>query len=51
MKTLIIIALIIFVVSYWSEFSNFVTGNLSGIGDKTAKWLVDHTPKKECLIT
>jgi hypothetical protein len=46
MKTLIVILLIIFAVSYWSEFSNFVSGNLSGIGDATAKWLVEHTPKK-----
>lgn len=46
MKTVIIIALIMFAISYRSEIRNFVSSNLNGIGNATAKWLVDHTPKK-----
>jgi len=46
MKTIIFILLIIFTIAYWTEVSNFVSGHLSGIGDKTAKWLVENTPKK-----
>jgi hypothetical protein len=46
MKKLLFIIIIIFTIAYWDEVSNFVSGNFSVIGDKTAKWLVEHTPKK-----
>jgi hypothetical protein len=46
MRGLIFVILIIFTAVYWTEVSNFVSGNFSTIGNSAAKWLVDHTPKK-----
>ena len=46
MKKLLIIIGLIFVIAYWTEVSNFVSGNFSSAGDTAAKWMVDHTPKK-----
>jgi len=46
MKKLILVIVLIFTIAYWTEVSNFVSGNFSGIGDKAARWLVEHTPKK-----
>lgn len=36
----------IFVIAYWTQVSNFVSGNFSTVGATVAQWLVDHTPKK-----
>jgi len=46
MRALLFVIIIIFTAVYWTEVSNFVSGNFSGIGDKAARWLVEHTPKK-----
>jgi hypothetical protein len=46
MKTIFFIVALIFTITYWTEMSNFVSGNLSTIGSSAAKWLVEHTPKK-----
>jgi len=46
MKKLLLIIALIFTIAYWTEVSNFVSGNFTDIGNKTAKWMVDHTPKK-----
>ncbi len=46
MKTLLFIIALIFTIAYWTEVSNFVSGNFSTIGSSAAKWLVEHTPKK-----
>lgn len=46
MRTLLIVVLVLFVVVYFKEVSNFVTGNASTVGQTVSKWLVDHTPKK-----
>jgi len=46
MRKMILVALIIFVVVYWTEVSNFVVGNASTAGNRISHWLVDHTPKK-----
>jgi hypothetical protein len=46
MKKLLLIIAILLVCIYWTEVSNFVSGNLSSTNSSVKQWLVDHTPKK-----
>jgi hypothetical protein len=46
MKKILLIIALIFTIAYWTEVSNFVSGNFSTMGNSVAKWMVDHTPKK-----
>jgi len=46
MRTLILIALILFVIIYYKEVSNYVSGNAPAVNQAITKWFQEHTPKK-----
>jgi len=46
MRTLIIIAIILFGIVYYKEISGFVSGHAPAVNQSITKWFQEHTPKK-----
>jgi len=45
-RTLFIIAIILFGIVYYKEISGFVAGNAPDVNHSITKWFQEHTPKK-----
>jgi hypothetical protein len=46
MRKILLIAAILAAFVWWTEISNFVSGNAQHASSSVKQWMIDHTPKK-----